>query len=97
MVSPVLAHSRISQVIDVKIIRQRPSGQHAGYGFVEFGNQFEAQHMLNACNGMPIPQHPQGACNLSASPDSGLKSTQPFFISYLNTACLLLTFSVESV
>jgi len=47
-------------VTDVKVIRQRPSGQHAGYGFVEFSNQFEAQHVLNTCNGMPIPQHPQG-------------------------------------
>jgi hypothetical protein len=49
-----------NQVVDVKVIRQRPSGQHAGYGFVEFGNQYEAQHVLNSVNGMPIPNHPQG-------------------------------------
>lgn len=49
-------------VTDVKVIRQRPSGQHAGYGFVEFSNQFEAQHILNTFNNMPISQHPQGKC-----------------------------------
>jgi hypothetical protein len=49
-----------NQVVDVKIIRQRPSGQHAGYGFVEFANQYEAQHVLNSVNGMPIPNSPQG-------------------------------------
>mmetsp|Transcript_28513 Transcript_28513/g.72163 ORF Transcript_28513/g.72163 Transcript_28513/m.72163 type:complete len:424 (-) Transcript_28513:374-1645(-) len=47
-------------VTEVKVIRQRPSGQHAGYGFVEFGSQFEAQHVLNTFNGMHIPQHPTG-------------------------------------
>jgi RNA recognition motif-containing protein len=46
------------QVTDVKVIRQRPSGQHAGYGFVEFASQFEAQNVLNNFNGRPITQHP---------------------------------------
>jgi RNA recognition motif-containing protein len=48
----------ILQVTDVKVIRQRPSGQHAGYGFVEFASQFEAQNVLNNFNGRPITQHP---------------------------------------
>mmetsp|Transcript_20773 Transcript_20773/g.40365 ORF Transcript_20773/g.40365 Transcript_20773/m.40365 type:complete len:355 (+) Transcript_20773:333-1397(+) len=48
------------QVTEVKVIRQRPSGQHAGYGFVEFGSQYEAQHVLNTFNNMHIPQHPSG-------------------------------------
>lgn len=48
----------LSQVTDVKVIRQRPSGQHAGYGFVEFATQYEAQNILNHLNGRPITQHP---------------------------------------
>jgi len=47
-------------VTDVKVIRQRPSGQHAGYGFVEFASQYEAQNVLNNFNGRPITQHPSG-------------------------------------
>lgn len=52
--------SMFGTVVDVKVIRQRPSGQHAGYGFVEFANQYEAQHVLTTLNGLPIPNHPQG-------------------------------------
>lgn len=45
-------------VTECKVIRNRTTGQCAGYGFVEFANYYEAEQVINNWNGKPIPNHP---------------------------------------
>ena len=42
-------------VKNLKIIRDKVSGTHLGYGFVEFESSKEASYVLDTCNGNLIP------------------------------------------
>lgn len=43
------------QVVSVKIIRNKQTGQSEGYGFIEFVNRAAAERILQAYNGTQIP------------------------------------------
>lgn len=49
----LFAHT--GEVVNVKIIRDRQSGQSHGYGFVYFTSPQSAQYVLDSFNGQPIP------------------------------------------
>lgn len=47
------------QVVAVKVIRNKQSGQSEGYGFIEFVNRTAADHVLQTYNGQMMPNSEQ--------------------------------------
>ena len=48
--------SILSQIQNVKIIRNKTTGYSEGYGFVEFGSHASALNALQTYNGTTMPQ-----------------------------------------
>jgi RNA recognition motif-containing protein len=47
------------EVINVKVIRNKQTGQSDGYGFIEFANRSAAEKILQTFNGTPMPNGAQ--------------------------------------
>ncbi|KAG9454061.1 hypothetical protein H6P81_006965 [Aristolochia fimbriata] len=47
--------SHTGEVVSVKVIRNKQSGQSEGYGFIEFVNRPAAERVLQTYNGTPMP------------------------------------------
>ncbi|XP_068638750.1 polyadenylate-binding protein RBP45-like [Aristolochia californica] len=47
--------SHSGEVVSVKVIRNKQTGQSEGYGFVEFVNRAAAERILQSYNGTPMP------------------------------------------
>ncbi|KAK9089685.1 hypothetical protein Scep_028767 [Stephania cephalantha] len=47
--------AQTNEVVSVKVIRNKQSGQSEGYGFIEFVNRAAAERNLQAYNGTPMP------------------------------------------
>lgn len=45
----------MDQLVNIKIIKDKNTGQPLSYGFLEFSNHDIAQQVLQSCNGKPIP------------------------------------------
>lgn len=49
----LFAHT--GELLSVKIIRDKASGQSSGYGFIYFSSPTAAQYVMDNYNGQPIP------------------------------------------
>lgn len=47
------------QVVNIKVIRNKQTGQSDGYGFIEFANRSSAEKILQTYNGTPMPNGAQ--------------------------------------
>ena len=72
------ANYGITDIVNIRLIRERVTGQPCGYGFIEFASARGATTALQLCAGKPIPGLPDRSFRLNhASSTNGTSSSDP--------------------